>query len=537
VRGWDIVTSRFNNAISAVRNPAGNIVCAINADASTTNDDANCAPINPFGNGNVSQAARDYVNARDGQDFKNEQVDLLATLGGSLFTLPGGDLGFSLAYEHRNEKADFVPLAANQQGLFGAGDRTLPQSGSYNTDEFSAEVSLPIFGGDFTLPMVQSLEVTGAYRHVDNNIAGKEDLFSVGGRWQVIRDIALRSSYSRNFRAPTLTQLLAPNSTALGSIAQDPCDADRINNGPNPTQRRASCLALFTANPGYGVLADGSNAGTSAAARLAGFQDPSENFNRANITTGGNPDLQNELSRTFTYGIVVQPRFIPGLTFVADRIEVNLKNGLSAFTTQNFAETCYDNADPPASVCEAFARLAAPNGTDPGGTILTGRTTTFNAGIVRFRGEVYNLNYNLPLASLFGGNDLGRLELGVEATHTSLLTTSVTGATFNRSDNTITQPDWVVRFDARYQRGPARFTYQVIYLDKVKANGTATIENNPNPLIEANWLHNASVQYDVGHLTLRAGVTNIFNTPPSYPTVNYGDILGRQVYVGARVRF
>ena len=537
VRSWGVINSRFNNAISATRNASGQIVCAINADASTTNDDPACAPINPFGHGNVSQAARDYVNARLGQDFTNDQVDLLATLGGTVFALPGGDLGFSVAYEHRDEQAEFVPLPANQQGLTGTGSVTLPQSGGYNTDEFSAEVVVPILGGNFSLPVARSFEVTAAFRHVDNSIAGSEDLWSIGGRLEIIRDVALRSSFSRNFRAPTLTQLLAPNATALGAIAVDPCDADRITSGPNPTQRRASCLALFTANPGYGVLANGSNAGASAESRLATFQDPAENFPRALITTGGNPDLQNELSETFTYGIVIQPRFIPGLTIVADRIEVDLEDGLSAFTTQNFAEACYDNVDPPPGVCEAFTRLPQPNGVDPGGTIITGRTTTFNAGVVRFRGEVYNVNYNFPLASIFGGGDLGRLELALEATHTSLLTTSVTGTTFNRTDNTVAQPDWVARFDARYQNGPARFTYQIVYLDNVKANGTATIENNPNPRLDANWVHNASAQYDFGGLILRAGISNIFDTPPSYPNIAYGDILGRQFYVGARLRF
>jgi iron complex outermembrane receptor protein len=34
---------------------AGQIVCAINADATTANDDPLCAPLNPFGLGNVSR--------------------------------------------------------------------------------------------------------------------------------------------------------------------------------------------------------------------------------------------------------------------------------------------------------------------------------------------------------------------------------------------------------------------------------------------------------------------------------------------------
>ena len=60
------------------------------------------------------------------------------------------------------------------------------------------------------------------------------------------------------------------------------------------------------------MLADGSNAGASAEARLAGFQNPAENFQVALISTGGNPDLRNEISDTLTFGIVLQPRFLPG---------------------------------------------------------------------------------------------------------------------------------------------------------------------------------------------------------------------------------
>ncbi len=536
-RGWGVVNSRFNNAINAVRNAQGNIVCAINADATTANDDPNCAPINPFGVGNISQAARDYINTPTGVDFVNKQADFLATIGGEIFDLPGGAVNLGLAYEHRDERASFVPLPANQQGLFGVGAQERPQSGQYNTDEFSAEISVPLVGGDFTLPLVQSFEIIGAFRHVDNSIAGREDLWSAGARWQVIPDLALRASLSRNFRAPTLTQLFAPSSSAFGAALLDPCDADRINGGPNPAQRQASCLALFQANPGYGVLIDGSNTGASAASRLATFQDPAENFARTLITAGGNPSLRNEISDTLTFGIVIQPRFVPGLTFTADRIEVDLEDGLSAFTTQDFATACYDNASPPPGVCDAFTRLANPDGVSPGGTIITGTTTTFNAGVVRFRGEVYNLNYNFALSSLFGGGDLGRLELAVEATHTSLLTTSVTGETFVRSDGTIARPEWVGRLDVRYVKGPLRLTYQLVYLNDALSAPDATIENDPNPFTDSNIVHNVSAQYEFGDLTLRAGVLNLFDTDPSAPRVEHGDIIGRQFYVGARVRF
>lgn len=536
-RGWGVINSRFDNAIDATLNGSGQIVCAINADSDTTNDDANCAPINPFGDGNVSEAARNYISARTGQDFLNKQTDLLATLGGELFKLPGGMVKFSAAYEHRAESVKFRPLDAKRLGLTGLGTAVPNQSGRYNTDEFSGEILVPLVGGDFTLPLMRSLEVTAAYRHVDNSIAGSEDLWSVGGQWGVVDGVTLRASRSRNFRAPTLTQLFAPTSTALEAILVDPCDADRITGGPNPDQRRASCLALFQANPAYGTGGTGSAApGSSAETRLASFQDQSENFNNALVRSGGNPGLRNEISKTFTYGIVLQPRFIPGLTIVADRIEVDLKDGLSAFTTQNFAEACYDNASPDPAVCDAFTRLAAGNGTDPAGSIITGTTTTFNAGVIRYRGEVYNINYQFDLAPIFGSEKAGRLELNAEATHTSLLTTSVTGSTFTRTDNTAEQPDWAGRFTATYINGGFRASYQLTYLDRVLAAPNATIENNPNPLLKANYRHDLSLQYDMGKFMIRAGVNNLTNAQPSYPSLSYGDIIGRELYVGVRVK-
>jgi outer membrane receptor protein involved in Fe transport len=366
----------------------------------------------------------------------------------------------------------------------------------------------------------------------------------VGLRWQPVDGVTLRGSRSRNFRAPSLSQLFAPSSQNLSSTGNDPCDADRISSGPNPTQRRAACLALFAANPTYGTGGPGgAAAGASAAARLATFQDSSENFTTAIVTTGGNPNLMNEVSKTWTYGIVLQPKVVPGLTFTADRIEIDLTGGLVAFTTQDFTAACYDDPNPAAGTCSAFTRLTTATASSQAGSIATGTTTTFNAGIIRYRGETYDLNYAVPLERIFGG-DPGKLDLDVTATHTALLESSVTGSVFVRSDGTANssitstpQPTWAGRFNAAYQTGPFRFSYQAFYLGPVIAAPNATIENNPNPRIGANLTHSLSMQVQIKQLTFRVGVTNLTDEQPSYPTLNYGDIIGRSYYAGAKVRF
>lgn len=515
--GWDTWTSRLTNAVNATRNTGGQAVCAINADASTTNDDAACVPINIFGTGTITDEMRAYVAVPVGERFENTQDDILATIGGEMFTLPAGAASFSLAYEYRREKAEFNPFDANQRGLTGSGTPTRATSGAYNTNEFSAEVLVPIFGGDFTLPFVNSLEVDGAYRTVDNSIAGKADVWGAGLRWEVVSGVTVRASRSRNFRAPTLDQLFSPSSTTLGAIAQNPCDADRINSGANPAVRLANCQALFAANPGYGAL--------------TGFQDPGENFNNVLITTGGNSNLKNEISDTTTFGVVLQPGFAPGLTIVADRIQVELRDGLSAFTPQDFMATCFDSSPQPADVCGQFTFNAL-------GQVATANSTTFNAGTVRYEGEIYTVNYAFDVADLTRSDaDWGRLELGLEVTHNALLETSVTGFDYNRTDDTTLTPDWVSRFDARYALGPVRLSYSMNYLPKSQVNRFDTIETTPTPLIEENVRHNLSGEYRFGDYAVRAGVINLTDEEPSYPTRNYGDILGRQYFVGLNARF
>lgn len=534
-RSWEVVNSRYNNAINSVLS-GGKAVCAINADASTANDDPSCAPINPFGTSTVSDAARNYVSTRAGLDWTNEQIDVLATLGGTLFSLPMGDVQFSAAYEHRDEKASFDPLQANRDGVFGDGSQQVAQSGGYNTDELSAEVIVPLIGRDFTLPLVKLLEFKGAFRYVDNSFAGKENVWDAGLRWEVTDGVTLRGSRSRNFRAPTLTQLLAPTSSTISSAGYDPCDADRINAGANPAARRANCLALFTANPGYGVDPDGTGTGLSAAERLARFQSPAENFNRTTVTSGGNPNLRNEISDTLTYGIVLQPRFVPGLSISVDRIEIDLKDGLSPFTTEDFAAACFDDPNPSDTVCGAFTRLAGPDATSIGGTIVTGTTTTFNAGVVKYRGETYTIDYAFAPGDLFGGSDLGRLRLTANATHNTLLTTSVTGTTFIRTDDTYQSPEWVGRFNAVWDKGPVRVSYQLDYLGRTRAAYDATIETTPNPILKSNIVHSISAQVEAGNMTFRAGIDNLTDKAPSYPQIAYGDILGRRFFLGARIK-
>jgi outer membrane receptor protein involved in Fe transport len=512
---WAPYTQHLADALNATRDGSGRIICAINADAISGNDDPACAPLNPFGAGQASSAARAYVSARSGARYVNVHDDFLTSLGGDLVRLPGGRAQFSLAYEHRRETARYTPFAADLAGLLFAGTKALPSRGDYRTNEYSGELLAPLLGGAFAPRGVERLELTGSYRFVDDSRAGKEAVWGLGIRLKTTFGLGLRASRSRNFRAPTLDQQFAPTTVGFTFVGADPCDADRINSGSNPAARLANCQREFAAHPGYGPLAS--------------FQDPAENTSITAVTTGGNPDLRNEISHTLTWGIVFEPTYVPGLTISADRIEIDLRDGLSSFSPASYMAVCYDSQPQPASACESFSR-------DASGTVVLARQSTFNAGLVQYRGEIYNISYRFPLGAPWN-QDFGTLELAGEATHSSRYLTSVTGLDRTHAEGTIATPSWRTRLDARYRRGPLRLTWSVYYLPEAKSSYTDTIETTPYPVVAANTQHSVSASYDFGRLSVHGGMTNLTDEEPSYPARGYGDIIGRRWFLGLRARF
>jgi iron complex outermembrane recepter protein len=298
----------------------------------------------------------------------------------------------------------------------------------------------------------------------------------------------------------------------------DPCSYTHINDGAAPEKRRANCAALFSANPSWGPLSN--------------FLDANENVEVALVTTGGNPNLRNEISDTKTFGAVWEPSYIPGLSVAVDVISLNLKDGLVSFSPSSFFSKCYDTTPQDETSCSTFTRSST------NGFITSALSAVTNAGYIKFRGETYKVNYALQLDKLFSGNS-GVVRFGVEATHTSKYEESDTGFAVDavRLDGTTSYPDWRVRFDLNYNRGPFGFFYTLSYYPPEKSGYYDTIETTANPRVGANSVSSASISYRFPHLNLRAGVDNLFDQAPSFPTFTYGDALGRRFFVGANVHF
>jgi outer membrane receptor protein involved in Fe transport len=47
-------------------------------------------------------------------------------------------------------------------------------------------------------------------------------------------------------------------------------------------------------------------------------------------------------------------------------------------------------------------------------------------------------------------------------------------------------------------------------------------------------VHSVSFSYDFSKYQIRAGVNNLTDQSPSFPTFNYGDVIGREFFIGLK---
>jgi iron complex outermembrane receptor protein len=237
------------------------------------------------------------------------------------------------------------------------------------------------------------------------------------------------------------------------------------------------------------------------------------------VTTGGNRALANEVSHTWTFGIVLQPQFLPGFTLTADRIDIKLTNAITQFIPDDYAATCYDSVRPATAYCGTFTR-------DGNGDIVTATSSFVNAGLLTYKGETYDLDYRFTLAGRH------RFDLSLETTHNEVDDQRV-GETLTRNAGTGLDPRWVSRLDASYGIGRLRLTYSLFYLPRSVREPGDTPQNTSTAFLASNAQHSISALYNVTkNVTVRAGVVNLTDEAPSFGSLAYGDVLGRRYFVG-----
>lgn len=539
----NIDQSKFAFAVDAIKDASGNAVCRDPVARA-----AGCQPLNLFGLGAPNAAALNYVGVTLATDFFNKQTDFQANLGGDLFALPAGQWSVAAGVEYRKEEAAFTPNDAERLGV----GRTAPITaitGSYHTNEWYAETTVPVFGKDFNFPLMRRLEFDGAYRSVDNSSAGHDTAWQYGVQWYPINDLLFRAQKSHSFRAPAITETSLPTATIF-TTATDPCDKNNIGIGPNPAARAANCAAAFTA------LGLPSNFQLTSRVQAATVQG----------TTAGNPNLVNEEGAQWTVGFVYQPHWVPSLEFHADWIHIDLTSAIANFNLSSILQVCFDSPSPQPDACGRFQRglaggalpgqILGSGDVGAGGAVSAGPRTGFiNAGFIHFEGLTAGASYRLELAD-FGAawfnNDPGALNFKFDLYHEARRNSSVTGLGFDlvRSAGTIGDAKYAYNSQIEYMRGPFTATWTANFISQSAFNNDFTLETRFPLTVKPYYLHDLAFTYDLtswaekAHIGLtgakaRFVIKNVGNVEPPFGTTGIGvyDVIGRFYEFGLTGRF
>lgn len=518
----ELVTQNYYNALNAVTDASGNIVCApgyTNATIATLS--GTCAPLNIFGVGNESQAALNYVTSIAQTNQKNSQLDIVADVNGSIAHLPAGDAKVSLGYEHRRESTAFDPGAFYYGEPNGDGTRNPygnsipidPVAGAYHTNEAFGELNVPVVSQDMHIPLVSSLNVQGAARYVKNSLTGGFLTYTGGGTYSPLRAITLRGNYTRSFRAPAITEAFAPTGSVFDT-ANDPCDARYITGGPDATRRAANCTAAGITQPFTSNVVDYTVQGTF----------------------GGNPHLKNEVANSWTAGAVISPPFLRGFTLQGDYIAIDVKNEIASLGLTDLMNACYDAPDYPSNAfCSTFRRDAA-------GQVTSFAEGNYNIGIEHFRALQIALDYTLPLNRL-GLIRAGSLGFNVNFLHTFSHYTRVGEGDISYSLGTTQEPRDNVTANINYSNGGFNFLWQTMYYGPTRINVNVPDTTYQYPKIDSYWMFNSSIGYDLNkHYSLRLVVDNVFNKKVPFPFVvsqtrYFNALMGRYFKLSAGVKF
>lgn len=392
----NLIFDRFFAAVDAIPDPnnPNNVICR----AATINPGkwGGCVPINVFGQGNASDEAIKYVTTfTPGQQITTSlffQPDEYAS-GKSISYTTGtgkvyntmtrqkvfelsangpvwegwaGPVLGALGVAWRKEEIEQIvwdpssptsdpsdrpatdpalrgvpPYAATRSSMVQ--NSTVPNvHGDYTVKEAFVEVQMPLLRDR---PWVDNLNLLAAARIAEYTGSGEVWSWKYGLDWQLSNEVRLRGTVSQDVRAATLLERF--NQTGgVGSVNVDPMF-------PN---------------------------------------DGSQSFSSR---TGGNPNLDPETSKTYTYGLIYQPDWFENFSVSIDYWDVDISGAIGNLGFQRIVDDCFSGA---ANVCGLVTRDPVTN------RLSQVRNITQNIAAAAGRGLDLEASYRLPI-TLFGGGD------------------------------------------------------------------------------------------------------------------------------------
>ena len=508
--------------------------------------DAHCTSgINPFIDHPVSQDCVDILSPDidTGTDITQDMAEL--NLQGGVFELPAGEVRMAFGAAWRKNKFDYTPdkgisssnIASYTMGLFG----TTATHGSVGVKEVYGEVLVPVLADK---PFVQSLELNAGFRYSDYNNIGGVTTWKTTGDWAVNDYLKFRGGYQVANRAPNVAELFQPPVFTIVSWPDhDPCSnltrASYGNVASNPDQ--AQVQALCTALNGGNTQIDGNYVGN-----LPYY------FNGGRDLTQGNPDLDSEKAKTWTFGTIIRSPFeseaLSDLHLSVDYYRIRINGAIAPASTQVVYQECFNGLgnnptyDPNYEYCQRILR-------QPNGYWIATIAQYENLGMISTSGFDTTLSWGIGAPGIDGNS--GRIFANVLFNYLDSykIQNNPGGPIFDYS-GTVGRYRWKLNTSLGWDVGPGAITLNWRHLPSAHNEARAT-----NP--EAGQLDTKS--FDVFDLTgrwtvtdqftVRAGIENLFNANPrivgalpgsndaiSTTTSDY-DQLGRRFFMGVSADF
>lgn len=472
------IKSRFNNGVDSVL-VNGTPTCRINADASTTNNDPNCVPINLFGNGSISAAAANWAFGGS-QLIATTKLDAAgASLSGQPFSTWAGAVDIAIGTDLRWEEltTNYVdPLSlANALGTLNSS----ATNGGFNVKEAFAEMNVPLLD----IADAIKLEVNGAARYSDYSTSGGIWSWKTGGTLRVAGDLLLRAVYSRDIRSPSITEYFLNRSTNIGNVFDPYPDAAGVINRPQTN-----------------VVVYG----------------------------GGNRNLTPEISHTLTLGGSYSPHYIPGLRLSVDYYEIDIDNVITTVTAQDLLNQCRASLPNDPTCGGVVARK-------PNGDIETMTNTFRNLANYQTQGLDIEASYRMGL----GDGNLTFRALANHVFNLKINGTDVSGIV--GGETAFSTPKWRGTATVAFDNDDFGANVRVRYVDgglysRQKGPTNEMIVNNKNG---SRTYVDLGLQFKAGPFTLFGNVNNLFDVKPPftpYITPNY-DVIGRYISGGVKLSF
>lgn len=276
-----LLTTPWANAVDSVINP---VTGAAECRVTYLNPSVPCVPIDLFGNGAPSQAAKDYVTGTAITDTLTKLDVFDLTVNGQPFKLPAGGVSTAFGVDWRRTLySQTVGPLDNAQAFRTR--HNLPYGGTITVKEAFGEVYVPLLSN---LPGVKNMSLDGAARLSDYSVSGSIWSWKVGLVNEFGSGITGRLGYSTDIRAPQETELFANSSVGFNPVI-DPITKD----------------TAFVKS-----------------------------------VTSGNPNLVPEVGKTLTAGLSWQPPGISGLAFSADYFDITINDIITSINVQDIVDRC-----------------------------------------------------------------------------------------------------------------------------------------------------------------------------------------------------